>query len=902
MLASTTWLLLALCGAIPAGDMPQVTDPEVVLELVADSPDVRTPVGITVDERGRVIVVESHTHFRPDGYDGPKADRILRMSNFDVTGKAQKIETIYEGTTFTMNVAMHPSGRLFVATRGEIFALDGLNGDDLKSTKVPIAHLVTKGNYPHNGLSGFAFDLVGNVYFGFGENLGASYELIGDGDGRVLAGGGEGGNIYRCTVDGKKLDRVATGFWNPFHLTFDAAGHLFMVDNDPDSRPPCRLIHVVEAGDYGYRFRYGRKGTSPLQAWNGELPGTLPMVAGTGEAPSGLLFYQSTGLPEAYRGQLLSTSWGDHRIEAFKLEPRGASFVAQMKPLVTGGENFRPVGIAIAPDGSVFFSDWVDKSYSLHGKGRVWRLRSKDFKAVEVPKSDAVALTSGHLPHVLKAAAKMTPAVAEEALKRTTDVAVQGVLRRVVRQDESALRLPQFPVDETQAQDPFVQQQVAEEFVRGVLESKGATARKGLNEFNEALAYRLLAMHTDAGATRGVPKYVTLAQEQLPKLLASKDQRVRLLAVVWIGDQRLRQYLPDLEKMVSTNVDSRQLFEACLAAIDLLQDKPYDPGKESPGEEYVVKMLEAGKASPEMQRFALRTLRADHPALSKGLLVKLLATNDVELKKEAIKTLRERTTAEDRKLLRQLASDSTLDAATRCEAIMGLAQEDAEDRKLLLALAVESSKIGGEAVRSLRGAKLSAEERETLAKLQAKPNSLPDMEALAKVLTPDVAPAGRPVEKDVAAWLSYAGEGGSAAEGERIFFHPRLVACARCHEYQGRGQKVGPALTALRGTLTNERLVQSIVDPSKEIAPMFTPWSIVDHQGNVRQGLYVSEVVDGTQTFVDTAGNRFSYHPRDVESRTPSRQSIMPNGLAEQLTKQEWADLVAFLRAGAKGL
>ena len=40
-----------------------------------------------------------------------------------------------------------------------------------------------------------------------------------------------------------------------------------------------RLLHVVEGGDYGYRFRNGRKGTHPFTSWNGELPGTLPMVA-----------------------------------------------------------------------------------------------------------------------------------------------------------------------------------------------------------------------------------------------------------------------------------------------------------------------------------------------------------------------------------------------------------------------------------------------------------------------------------------------------------------------------------------------------------------------------------------------------------------------------------------------
>ena len=81
-----------------------------------------------------------------------------------------------------------------------------------------------------------------------------------------------------------------------------------------------------------------------------------------------------TTCPSEYRGDLLVTSWGDHRLERYRLKPRGASFSAEMTPVVRGGENFRPVGIALAPDGSLYFSDWVDKSYNLHGKGRVWRL------------------------------------------------------------------------------------------------------------------------------------------------------------------------------------------------------------------------------------------------------------------------------------------------------------------------------------------------------------------------------------------------------------------------------------------------------------------------------------------------------------------------------------------------
>ena len=192
----------------------------------------------------------------------------------------------------TMNLAVAGDDSVFVATRSALYHLWDRDGDGRAdgvkpgTLPTPIVRLDTPGDYPHNGLSGFAFDFAGNVYFGLGENLGADYRLIGS-DGATLSGGGEGGNIYRCRPDGSKLERVATGFWNPFHMTFDVFGRLFAVDNDPDSRPPCRLLHIVEGGDYGYRFRNGRKGLHPFTAWNGELPGTLGMVAGTGEAPSG---------------------------------------------------------------------------------------------------------------------------------------------------------------------------------------------------------------------------------------------------------------------------------------------------------------------------------------------------------------------------------------------------------------------------------------------------------------------------------------------------------------------------------------------------------------------------------------------------------------------------------------
>ena len=176
---ASLWLLSLLLAADVAEVSqapPQVLDERLSIELFAAEPDVVTPCGIAVDGQGRVLVVESHTHFRPKNYEGPPADRIRLLADTDGDGRADQITTFSEGTRYTMNVAVHPDGSVYVATRSEIFRLRNTDSDGRADERTPIARLETKGNYPHNGLSGFAFDFDGNVYFGLGENLGADVQ------------------------------------------------------------------------------------------------------------------------------------------------------------------------------------------------------------------------------------------------------------------------------------------------------------------------------------------------------------------------------------------------------------------------------------------------------------------------------------------------------------------------------------------------------------------------------------------------------------------------------------------------------------------------------------------------------------------------------------------------------
>lgn len=131
------------------------------------------------------------------------------------------------------------------------------------------------------------------------------------------------------------------------------------------------------------------------------------------------------------------------------------------------------------------------------------------------------------------------------------------------------------------------------------------------------------------------------------------------------------------------------------------------------------------------------------------------------------------------------------------------------------------------------------------------------------------------------AWQTQLSSPGDPAAGERLFFHPKVAACFRCHEQDGRGANIGPDLTALRGTLTKERLLESLLTPSKEIAPRYTPWLIETKDGRVLTGLYVDEEVDGrcnwpNQRVRSSASIRGRSRPRNQALSRSCRKGCQP--------------------------
>ena len=343
-------IAVALAQALFA-EPPKVTSSGGTVELVASEPDLRTPTAIAVDPRGRVWVLENNTHFRPKNYDGPPTDRVLILDDFGPDGRARKITTYADGFSDGMGLLLLPGGDVILSTRAATLRLHDADGDGRADERRTLLTLVTDDKYPHNGLSSLARSPDGAIFLGLGENHGFPWTLTGT-DGVVVRGSDEGA-VFRFDEEGRGLVHWAWGVWNPFGLAFDPAGRLFALDNDPGGGSFCRLLHIVQNGDYGYRYRYGRTIDHPFISWDGRWPGTLPPMCYVGEAPTGLLWHG---------GALLGCTWTDHGIQRFPLEVRGASFTTKPDWLLRGGNDFRPSGIAAAADGTFYVSDWVDGS------------------------------------------------------------------------------------------------------------------------------------------------------------------------------------------------------------------------------------------------------------------------------------------------------------------------------------------------------------------------------------------------------------------------------------------------------------------------------------------------------------------------------------------------------------
>jgi putative membrane-bound dehydrogenase-like protein len=135
---------------------------------------------------------------------------------------------------------------------------------------------------------------------------------------------------------------------------------------------------------------------------------------------------------------------------------------------------------------------------------------------------------------------------------------------------------------------------------------------------------------------------------------------------------------------------------------------------------------------------------------------------------------------------------------------------------------------------------------------------------------------------------------GDVRRGQVVFNNPK-AACITCHSIGYVGGKIGPDLTRIGSIRTERDLLEAIVFPNSSFVRGYEPVLVTLHSGKTVNGIIRSDAPDEI-VLVLSADKEERISRSDIEEMQPGRVSLMPSGLDQQLSRQDLADLVAFLR------
>jgi putative membrane-bound dehydrogenase-like protein len=136
---------------------------------------------------------------------------------------------------------------------------------------------------------------------------------------------------------------------------------------------------------------------------------------------------------------------------------------------------------------------------------------------------------------------------------------------------------------------------------------------------------------------------------------------------------------------------------------------------------------------------------------------------------------------------------------------------------------------------------------------------------------------------------------GDVRRGQHVF-HSAKAACSACHAIGYAGGTVGPDLTRIGGIRTDRDLLESVLFPSNSFVRGYEPVVIVASDGKSHSGVMRDETAN--DILLITGANQSIRIPRsEIEETHLGKVSVMPSGLESQLTPQQLADLLAYLRS-----
>ncbi|MGI8603912.1 MAG: PVC-type heme-binding CxxCH protein [Verrucomicrobiales bacterium] len=337
--------------------------------LFAGEPDVRQPIDMKIDDRGRIWVCEAYSY---QEWKKRGEDRIVILSDKDGDGVADERKVFHTGFHHLSSVEIGFGG-VWVLDSPHLLFIADKDANDVPDgePEVLVEGWTIEGG--HNVVNGLAWGLDGWLY---GRHGITTPSLVGKPGTRPEERTFIEPGIWRYHPLGRQFEVVFRGMTNPWGFDWDAEGEMFLSGNvnghlwhgipgalyermfGAGSRPHdyerikmiAERTHYPSSGDWKQdwlRADKGRDATNEL---------------GGGHSHCGLMIYQGDNWPERYRGELFMCNTHGRRVNWEKVEPKASSFIGRHMGDIVVSNNpwFRGVSLVYGPDGAVFLSDWCD--------------------------------------------------------------------------------------------------------------------------------------------------------------------------------------------------------------------------------------------------------------------------------------------------------------------------------------------------------------------------------------------------------------------------------------------------------------------------------------------------------------------------------------------------------------
>lgn len=375
--------------------------------VFAAEPDVRQPVGMAFDFKGRLWVAENYTYAeRGVNFETNLMDRVVILEDRDGDGRAETRKVFWDQGRILTSVEPTHDGAYVLCPPHLLFVPDR-DRDDVPDgpPEVLLDGFGTTTGNRHTFANGLKTGPDGWIWGRVGISSGARIGVPGTPDAeRVEMRGG----IWRYHPGRRVIEAVSHGTTNPWGLDWNEVGEPFFINTVighlwhaiPGAHFQRMHGDDVMARAYAFmaqhadhlHFDAGAGWTKSRAAGDGSLPTTIDALGG-GHAHVGLMIYQGTNWPAEYRGDLYTLNLHGRRMNRERLERWGSGYVGRHRPdlLPVGDTWFRGVELLEGPDGGVYIADWSDTGEchehdGVHrSSGRIYKVTHGKVGKVAVP-------------------------------------------------------------------------------------------------------------------------------------------------------------------------------------------------------------------------------------------------------------------------------------------------------------------------------------------------------------------------------------------------------------------------------------------------------------------------------------------------------------------------------------